>query len=123
MLSRVIKKSRKALVIVNNHFAPTAAELKGRQQVAFSVLHPQVEIVKRSPMAQIAVGAAVSGLVLTGNLASAAGLAGAWIFSKPLTHAVAGGVAGVGMLDCRMLAALERLQAMQFEPAEAIITS
>ena len=119
MLSRVIKKSRRAFTTVNNHFAPTASELKGRQQVAFSVLHPQVETVRRSPMAQIAVGAAVSGLVLTGNLASAAGLAGAWFCSKPLTHAVAGGVAGVGMLDCRMLAALERLQSMQAEPVLA----
>ena len=118
-MNKVIKKSRKALVIVNNRFAPTAAELKGRQQVAFSVLHPQVEIVKRSPMAQIAVGAAVSGLVLTGNLASAAGLAGAWFCSKPLTHAVAGSVAGIGLIDAKLLAALERLQSMQAEPVLA----
>ncbi|MEI8376103.1 MAG: hypothetical protein WCJ35_25065 [Planctomycetota bacterium] len=123
MLSRVIKRSRKALTLVNNRFAPTAAELKARQQVAFSVLHPQVEIMKRSPMAQFAVGTAISGLVLSGNLASAAGLAGAWIFAKPLTHAVAGGVAGVGLIDAKLLAAIERLQSMQFEPAEAIITS
>ncbi|MEI8376432.1 MAG: hypothetical protein WCJ35_26750 [Planctomycetota bacterium] len=119
MLNKVIKKSRKVLVIVNNRFAPTAAELKARQQVAFSILHPQVEIVKRSPMAQFAVGTAISGLILSGNLASAAGLAGAWIFAKPLTHAVAGGVGAVGLIDSRMLAALERLQSMQAEPVLA----
>ena len=115
MLSRVIKKSRRAFTTVNNHFAPTASELKGRQQVAFSVLHPQVETVRRSPMAQIAVGAAVSGLVLTGNLASAAGLAGAWIFAKPLTHAVAGGVGAVGFVDAKLHAAIRQLESMQLE--------
>ena len=52
------------------------SQLKTRQQVAFEILHPQVEIAKRSPTVQIAVDAAISGLVLTGNLACTAGLAG-----------------------------------------------
>ena len=71
---------------------------------------------KRSPTAQIAVGAAITGLVVSGNLASAAGLAGAWIFSKPLTHAVAGGVGAIGLVDAKLLAALQRIQAGQVEP-------
>lgn len=103
MLNKMMRKARKTLGTMKDH--PTAVELRAREKLAFEILHPQVELVKRSPTAQIAVGTVISSLVLTGNLASAASLAGAWFFSKPLTHAVAGGVAGVGLIDAKLLAA------------------
>ncbi len=117
MFTTIAGQSRKILGTLQNRLAPTAAELKARQRVAFSVLHPQVQTAKRLPPLQIAVAAAISGLVLSGNLASAAGLAAAWCFSKPLTQAVAGGVGAVGLVDARLLATLQRLQQTQFEPA------
>ena len=99
------------LETLKNRLAPAAAELKVRQQVAFEILHQQVEIVKHSPTVQIAVSTAISGLIITGNLVSAASLAGAWFFSKPLTHAVASGVGLAGLADSRLAEALLRLQA------------
>ena len=119
MFNTIARKSQKIVQSTKSRLAPVAAELRLRRQVAFSVLHPQVEIVKRSPTSQIAVGAAITCLALTGNLASAASLAGAWFFSKPLTRAVASGVGAIGLVDAKVLAALERIQAMQVEPATA----
>ena len=100
---------------MKNH--PAAAELKTRQQVAFSVLNPQIQIVKRSPTAQIVVGTIVTAAIVTGNWGTAAVVTGCWLGSKPLTHIVAGGVGGVGMVDAKLLAAIDRLQALQAEPA------
>ena len=123
MFNTIVRKSQKIVGTVKNRLAPAAAELKLRQQFAFEILHPQVELVKRSPSMQIAVGAAISSLILSGNLASAAGLAGAWFCSKPLIHAVAGGVGAVGMVDAGLLAAIQRLRTIQAQPSQTSIAS
>ncbi len=117
MVNSIARRGRRALGIVKDRLTPTAAELKARQQLAFSVLDPQVRIVKRSPTAQIAFGSVVSGLLLTGNWGTAAVVTGCWLGSRPLTHVVAGGVGAVGLVDAKLLAAIERLQATQIEPA------
>jgi len=108
-----MRKARKTLDTVKSH--PTAVEMRAREKLAFEILHPQVEIVKRSPTAQILAGTALTAAILTGHWGTAAAIAGGWFGSKPLTHAVAGGVAGVGMVDAKLRTALERLQAMQVE--------
>jgi uncharacterized membrane protein YfbV (UPF0208 family) len=95
---------------------PTTAELKTRQKFAFLILDPQVQVVKNSPTAQIVFGTVVSAAVLTGNWATAAVVAGCWFGSKPLTHAVPGGVAGVGLVDGKLLTAIGQLQSLQAEP-------
>jgi hypothetical protein len=84
------------------------AELKQRHDSAFSVLNAQVEAAKQSPSVQITTGVTIVGLLFSGRWASAAGLAGAWIGSRPLVHVAAGGVACVGMLDVRVKAAVQR---------------
>lgn len=88
---------------------PSGVGLKARHDVAFAVLHPQVEVAKRSPTAQIAVGTGVLGLVFTGHLGAAAGLLGAWIGSKPLTHVIAGGLACIGELDAALEKAVSKI--------------
>ena len=113
MLNKIMRKARKTLDTVKSH--PTAVEMRAREKLAFEILHPQVEIVKRSPTAQILAGTALTAAILTGHWGTAAAIAGGWFGSKPLTHAVAGGVAGVGMVDAKLRTALERLQAMQVE--------
>ena len=117
MFNTIMHTGQHVLGTVKNHLAPAAAELKARQQFAFSILHPQVEIVKRSPTTQLTVGTAISGLVLSGNLGTAASLAGAWLCSKPLTYAVAGGVGAMGMADAKLLAAIQQLQTPPVEVA------
>ena len=111
MLNKTIKKGRTIVGKMKNH--PIAVELRAREKTAFEILHPQVEIVKRSPTAQIVAGTALTAAVLSGHWSVAAVIASGWFGSKPLTHAVAGGVAGVGMVDAKFRAAMERLQAMQ----------
>jgi hypothetical protein len=85
------------------------AGLKARHNAIFATLHPQVEAVKGSPVAQLTVGTSVLGLLVTGSLGSAAGLLGAWIGSRPLTHAVAGSLACVATLDEAIERAVSRL--------------
>jgi hypothetical protein len=111
VFNHIIRKSRKALGLAKGCMLPTAAELKARHAVAFAILHPQVEIAKASPTVQTAVAATIAGLVFTGNWGMAAGLTAAWLGSKPLTHLVADGVAGVGTVDRQVLAAIARLRA------------
>jgi hypothetical protein len=65
----------------------------------------------------LAFGGTMSILLLTGNITSAAILTGCWFGSRPLTHVAAAGVAGVGMLDNEIMAAIEWLQALAAEPA------
>jgi hypothetical protein len=113
MLNKVMRKARKTLGTMKDH--PAAVELRAREKLAFEILHPQVELVKRSPTAQILAGTAVTAAILTGHWGTAAVIAGGWFGSRTVTHAVAGGVAGVGMVDAKLRAALERLQAMQVE--------
>lgn len=96
---------------------PIAVELKARQHIAFSLLDPQVQIVKRSPTAQIVTGTIVTAAIVTGNWGTAAVVAGCWFGSRPLTHVTAAGVAGVGMLDSEIVAAIAQLQALAAEPA------
>ena len=96
MLNKVMRKARKTLGTMKDH--PAAVELRAREKLAFEILHPQVELVKRSPTAQILAGTALTAAILTGHWGTAAAIAGGWFGSKPLTHAVAGGVAGVGMV-------------------------
>lgn len=115
MLNTVIHTTCKALVVVRRH--PITAELKAREKLAFEILDPQVQVVKNSPTAQIVAGTIIGGLFLTGNWGTAAAFAGCWLGLKPLTHFVAGGVSSVGMVDARLLAAIQRLQAMPAEPA------
>ena len=117
MFTIVTGKGRKAFGIVKNRLAPTAAELKLRQQVAFEMLHPQVQAVKTSPTVQIVAGTVISGLFLAGQWGTAAVLAGAWFGAKPLTKVIAGGVGAIGLVDAKLLAALGRFQAMHAEPA------
>ena len=105
----------KALVAVSRH--PITAEFNAREKLAFEILHPQVQVVKNSPTAQIVAGTIIGGLFLTGNWGTAAAVAGCWLGSKPLTHFVAGGVSCVGAVDARLSAAIQRLQAMQAQPA------
>ena len=117
MFNTLVRKSRRVLSVAKARLTPTTAELKTRQKIAFSLLDPQVEIVKRSPTAQIVAGTIVSAAVLTGNWGTAAVVGGCWFGSKPLTHAIAGGAAGVGMVDAKLQAAIQQLNAMQVEPA------
>ncbi len=113
MLNKTIRKGRKIIGSMKNHHV--TAELKAREEFVFSILNPQVETVKKSPTAQILAGTALTAAILTGHWGTAAALAATWFGSRAVTHAVAGGVAGVGMIDAKLLAALERLQAMQVE--------
>ena len=80
-------------------------------------MDPQIQIVKRSPTTQIVVGTIVTAAIVSGNWGTAAVVTGCWLGSKPLTHIVAGGVAGVGMVDAKLLVAIKRLQALEAEPA------
>ena len=113
MLNKTIRKGRKIIGSMKNH--RVTAELKAREEFVFSILNPQVETVKKSPTAQILAGTALTAAVLSGHWGTAAAIAGGWFGSKPLTHAVAGGVAGVGMVDAKLRAAIEQLEAMQLE--------
>ena len=115
MFTTIMHTSQKILGVVKSH--PIATELAARETLAFSILHPQVEIAKRSPTAKIVVGTAFSGLIVTGNLGTAASLAGAWLCSRSLTRAVAGGVGAVGMADAKLLAAIQQLQTPPVEVA------
>jgi len=115
MLNTVMHTTRRALVAVRRH--PITAEFNAREKLAFEILHPQVQVVKNSPTAQVVAGTIIGGLFLTGNWGTAAAVAGCWLGSKPLTHLVAGGVSCVGVADGRLLAAIQRLQAIQAEPA------
>jgi len=99
MYSSIIAKSRLALGHVKSRLTPTAVELSARQRIAFDVLHAQAQVVKGSPTIQLAFAASVAGLVATGRWGTAAGLAGVWLGTKPISHAIAGGVAAVGTLD------------------------
>jgi len=110
MFRNVIGKARRTLGRVAARLLPTAVEFKVRQQAAFERLHPGVEQVKSSPTVQIAFGAAVTGLVLTGRWSAAAGVAGTWLASRQLTRAAAAGVGVVGMVDDRLRADAERAQ-------------
>lgn len=113
MLKKAIKKGRKIIGTMKNH--RVTAELKAREEFVFSILNPQVETVKKSPTVQIALGSVVSGLLLTGHWGAAATLAATWFGSKPLTHVAASGVAGVGLIDAKLRAAIQQLEAMQLE--------
>jgi hypothetical protein len=115
MFNNLFNRVRQSIVPVEN--LPIAEELKTRQQIAFWLLDPQVQIIKRSPTVQLAYGTIVSGLLLTGNFGSAAVLTALWCGSRPLTHVVAGGVAGVGFADSRLLARIEHLQTRAARPA------
>jgi len=117
MFNTIVCKSRRVLSVAKARLAPTTAELKTRKKIAFSILHPQVEIVKRSPTAQIVAGTIISAAIVSGNWGTAAVVGGCWLGSKPLTHAIAGGAAGVGMVDAKLQAAIQQLNAMQVEPA------
>ncbi len=110
MFNDILTRIRKARTAVENH--PITTELRSRENTAFSLLDPQVRIIKNSPTVQIVFGCAVSGLMLTGNVTMAAILTSCWFGSKPLTHVAAAGVAGVGMVDRELMAGIERLQAM-----------
>jgi len=99
MYSSIIAKSRLALGHVKSRLTPTAVELSARQRIAFEVLHAQAQVVKGSPTIQLAFAASVAGLVATGRWGTAVALAGVWLGSKPIAHAIAGGVAAVGTLD------------------------
>jgi hypothetical protein len=121
MFTTIACKTRKDLRAVKSH--PVASNLTARQRIAFSVLHPQVQIVKRSPVVQIVAGSLITAAVVSGNWGTAAAITGCWLGAKPLTYAVAGGVACVGAVDAGLLAALERLQGTQVEPAEASTAS
>ena len=97
MLSTVMHTTCKAFVAVE---APSHhCRVDGREKLAFEILHPQVQVVKNSPTAQIVAGTIIGGLFLTGNWGTAAAVAGCWLGLKPLTHLVAGGVSSVGMVD------------------------
>ena len=76
-----------------------------------------MQIVKRSPTAQITVGAIITTSILTGHWGTAAAVAGCWVGSRPLTHAVASGVGAIGLVDAKLVAAIERLQIGQAEVA------
>ena len=115
MLNTVVDRTCKVVVAVRRH--PITAELNTREKLAFEILDPQVQVVKNSPTAQIVAGTIIGGLFLTGNWGTAAAVAGCWLGAKPLTHLVAGGVSSVGVADGRLLAAIQRLQATQAEPA------
>ena len=115
MLKSIVHRIQKTLGVVKAH--PVAAELKDRQQVAFSVLHPQIQVVKRSPTAQVIVGTIITAAVVSGNWGTAAVVTGCWLGSKPLTHVAAAGVALVGLADSEIVTAIERLQALAAEPA------
>jgi hypothetical protein len=115
MLKDIVRHLRKTRKAVEDH--PIAVELKSREETAFSLLDPQVRLVKASPTVQIVVGTVVMAAVLSGNWGTAAVIGGAWLGSRPLTHATASAVAGVGMVDQELLAAIERLQTLAAEPA------
>ena len=115
MFKNTLRQIHETLHIAENH--PVTVELKTRQHIAFSLLDPQVQIAKRSPTVQLAFGSAMSILLLTGNITTAAILTSCWFGSRQLTHVAAAGVAGVGIIDSEIVAAIERLQALAAEPA------
>lgn len=115
MLKNTLRRIHESLHSAERH--PVTVELKARQQIAFSLLNPQVRIVKTSPTVQLAFGGAISALLLTGNITTAAILTGCWFGSRPLTHVAAAGVAVVGLVDSEIATAIERLQALAIEPA------
>lgn len=117
MFPALVRKSRKVLGVVKARLAPTVAEGKARQELACLILDPQVQVMKNSPTAQSVVGTIITAAILTGHWGTATVVTGCWLGSKPLTRVVAGGVAGVGMLDVRLRVALDHLQAMQAELA------
>jgi hypothetical protein len=99
------------------------ARWMARRRMAFEVLHPQVEIAKRSTTVKVVTGTAIATSIVTGQFNLAVALAAAWLGSKPLTHVVAGGVASVGTVDATLQAAIARLLAMQDGTAEATAPS
>lgn len=115
MFNNMLARIRQTRTAVENH--PISVELKARQHIAFTLLDPQVRIVKRSPTVQLAFGTAITGLLLVGNVTTAAILSGCWFGSRPLTHVAAAGVAGVGMVDRGIVDAIDRLQVLAAEPA------
>ncbi len=72
---------------------------------------------KRSPTTQIDAGTVITASILTGHWGTAAAVAGCWLGSRPLTHAVASGVGAIGLADAKLVAAVERLQIGQAEVA------
>jgi hypothetical protein len=59
MMNSTLAKARRTLRRVTSHVAPAAAELLLRQQAAYEKLMPAVQSVKKSPCAQIVVGATI----------------------------------------------------------------
>ena len=117
VLNNMMNKSQEIVNSVKSH--PVTAELMARQQLAFSLLDPQVRVVKNSLTVQIVAGTVIAGSIFTGHLPLAAGVTAAWLGSTPLTHLVAGGVACVGEIDAALATAIAQLQAMAAEPADA----
>lgn len=109
MTINVTTKTRKIRGAAKARMSAIAKGWKSRHDAAFTVLHPQIEAVKRSPTTQVTVATTILGLVFTGSFGTAAGLFGAWIGSKPLTHVVAGGMAAVATLDAAIEKAVSRL--------------
>ena len=118
MLIRVVRRTRKALGAMRSH--PITTELAVRERLAFTVLHPQVEVAKRSTSVRIVAGTIFTASILTGNWGTTAAIAGCWVGTRPLVHVAAGGVACVGAVDARLLAAIRQLQ--QAEPAAMSVT-
>jgi hypothetical protein len=118
MSSNILSGPRRTLGHMKSRFIPAVAALKLRHQVAFSVLDPQVEIVKKSPTVKIVAGTVLTAAILSGNWGLAAGLAGCWIGTRPVTHVVASGVACVGAVDAQLMGAIARLQKVQAQPTE-----
>ena len=110
MFNHVMCKSRKVLGVVKDRVTAAAVQWKAQHDAAFNILHTDVELVKRSPSVQIAAGTIVGGLFITGHIAPAVALAGAWLGSRPLTHLVATGVACVGEVDAAMNSGITRRQ-------------
>lgn len=84
-------------------------KINERQQLAYSILGPQVQMVKKSRTAQVAATATAIGLGLSGSISGAVGVIGVWFGSKPITHAVAYGVAVIGEVDARTEAIMTKL--------------
>lgn len=109
MTINVASKTRKIRGAAKARLTAVAKGWKCRHDAAFAVLHPQVEALKSSPTAEISVSTGILGLVFTGHLGAAAGLFGAWVGSRPLTHAIAAGMACIGTLDEAIEKAVSRL--------------
>lgn len=110
MITNVTRKSQKVLRAAQGRATPALRGLRAKHDAAFAALDAQVQVAKRSAVAQLAVGGGVIGLTLTGHFGPAAGLLGAWIGSRPLTHVVAAGLACIAALDEAIEKGVTRLQ-------------